>query len=146
MTQHILQNRTEDEVLWFQRRSFMQAAAAWTAMGGFATAHAQARTNIIEMVGDAFVNGVRLRPEQTVQTGDLVETGPGSNLIFVMGNSSFQVRQNSRMLLERGGSISAVGLLRLLTGAVATPMACSPQGLTCPPASVVVFHRALGSR
>ena len=120
MTQHILQNRTEDEVLWFQRRSFMQAAAAWTAMGGFATAHAQARTNIIEMVGDAFVNGVRLRPEQTVQTGDLVETGPGANLIFVMGNSSFQVRQNSRMLLERGGSISAVGLLRLLTGAVAS--------------------------
>jgi hypothetical protein len=35
MTQHTLQGRTEDEVLWFQRRSFLQAAAAWTAMGGF---------------------------------------------------------------------------------------------------------------
>ncbi len=120
MTQHVLQNRTEDEVLWFQRRSFIKAAAAWTAMGGYPAAQAQTRTNVVEMVGDAFVNGVRLRPEQMVQTGDLVETGPGSNLIFVMGNSSFQVRQNSRLLLERGGSISAVGLLRLLTGAVAS--------------------------
>ncbi len=34
MTQHILQGRTEEEILWFQRRSFLQAAAAWSAMGG----------------------------------------------------------------------------------------------------------------
>jgi hypothetical protein len=41
MTQHSLQGRSEAEVLWFQRRSFLQAAAAWTAMGGAATVAAQ---------------------------------------------------------------------------------------------------------
>lgn len=120
MSQHRLIGRNEDEVSWFQRRSFVKAAAAWTAMGGFAAAQAQSRSNIVELLGDAFVNGSRLRPQQTVQTGDLIETGPGSNLIFVVGNSSFQMRQNSRMTVERGSSLSAVSVLRLLTGAVAS--------------------------
>ena len=57
MTQHILLDRTDDEVLWFQRRSFIKAAAAWTAMGGAAAAHAQQRSNVVEMVGDITVNG-----------------------------------------------------------------------------------------
>ena len=45
MTRHVLQGRVEDELLWFHRRSFLQAAAAWTAAGGFAVAHAQQRGN-----------------------------------------------------------------------------------------------------
>lgn len=118
MTQHILQGRTEDEVLWFQRRSFIKAAAAWTAMGGAAAAHAQARSNIIELNGDALINGQRLLPQQVIQTGDRLETGPRSTLIFVMGNSSFQLRQNTNLTVERGASITAVSLLRMLTGAV----------------------------
>lgn len=120
MTQHLLQGRTEQEILWFQRRGFLQAAAAWTAMGGFAAAHAQQRTNIVELRGDAMVNGARLNPQQTIQTGDSVETGPGSHLIFVVGNSAFQVRQNSRLTVERGATLNAVSVLRMLTGAVAS--------------------------
>ncbi|MBX3588261.1 MAG: iron dicitrate transport regulator FecR [Ramlibacter sp.] len=120
MTQHILQGRTEEEVLWFQRRSFIQAAAAWTAMGGFATAQAQQRSNIVELRGDALINGDRLRPQQVIQTGDSLETGPGSNLVFVIGNASFLVRQNSRMTVERGPTLNAVSLLRMITGAVAS--------------------------
>jgi hypothetical protein len=120
MTQHTLEGRTEEEVLWFQRRSFLQAAAAWTAMGGFEAAYAQQRTNIVELQGDASVNGERLSPQRTIQTGDQIETGPGSNLVFVIGNSSFQVRQNTRMAVERGATLNAVSVLRMLTGAVAS--------------------------
>ena len=120
MTQHTLQGRTEDEVLWFQRRSFLSAAAAWTAMGGATAAYAQQRSNIVELQGDAQVNGNRLTPQTTIQTGDRLETGPGSNLIFVVGNASFQVRQNSRLTVERGATLNAVSVLRLLTGAVAS--------------------------
>ncbi len=120
MTQHTLQGRTEDEVLWFQRRSFLSAAAAWTSMGGFGAAFAQQRSNIVELVGDAQVNGRRLLPAQSIQTGDEVRTGPGSNLIFVIGNASFQVRQNSRVVAERGASLNAVSVLRMFTGAVAS--------------------------
>jgi hypothetical protein len=120
MTQHILQGRTEDEVLWFQRRSFITAAAAWTAMGGFASAQAQDRSNIVELSGDAFINGERLQAQRTIQTGDKLETGPNSSLIFVLGNASFQVRQNSNLIVERGASLTFVSVLRLLTGGVAS--------------------------
>ncbi|MEP6825334.1 MAG: iron dicitrate transport regulator FecR, partial [Ramlibacter sp.] len=103
-----------------QRRSFLQAAAAWTAMGGFAAAQAQQRSNIVDLVGDATVNGGRLRREAYVQTGDRIETGPDSSMVFVIGNTAFQVRQNSRLTVERGATLNAVSVLRMLTGAVAS--------------------------
>jgi len=118
MTRHILQGRTDDELLWFQRRSFLQAAAAWSAVGGLGAAYAQERGNIVELVGDATVNGKKLEPNQSVQTGDEVMTGPKSTLIFTLGNSAFHVRQNSNMVVERGSSLTAVSLLRLFTGAI----------------------------
>lgn len=120
MNRHILIDRSENEVLWFQRRSFLGAAAAWTAMGGSASALAQSRGNIVELQGDALLNGQRLLPQDTIQTGDQVATGPGSTLVFVVGNSSFKVRQNSLMTVERGDSLNAVSVLRLLAGAVAS--------------------------
>ena len=120
MTQHTLAGRTESEVLWFQRRSFLQAAAAWTAMGGFAAAHAQQRSNIVELVGDATVNGERLRSQRQLQTGDQITTGPDSHLVFAIGTTSFLVRQNSRFSVERGATLNTVSVLRMLTGAVAS--------------------------
>jgi hypothetical protein len=120
MEQHSLQGRTEDEVTWYQRRSFLSAAAAWTAMGGYNAAFAQQRSNVVELVGDALLNGQRLLPQQTIQSGDSIATGPGSNLIFVIGNAAFQVRQNSRLVVERGATLSVVSVLRLLTGGVAS--------------------------
>ena len=42
MSQHILLDRSEKEILWYQRRSFLSAAAAWTAMGGFGAGFAGA--------------------------------------------------------------------------------------------------------
>lgn len=120
MSEHTLQGRTEQEALWYRRRGFLQAAAAWTAAGGFAAAHAQQRGNIVEMQGDALLNGQQLRPGQTIQTGDQVETGPGSHAVFVIGNSAFQLRENTRMSVERGRTLNTVSVLRLLTGAIAS--------------------------
>lgn len=120
MTQHTLQGRTEKELQWFQRRDVVKAAAAWAALGGLPTAIAQQRGNVVQLTGDALLNGNRLLPGQSVQTGDQLQTGPGSSMIFVMGNSSFLVRQNSIMTVERGTTINAVSLLRLVTGAVAS--------------------------
>jgi len=120
MTQHLLQGRQEKELLWYQRRDVLKAAAAWVAMGGLPGAMAQQRSNIVQLTGDATLNGARLSPEQAIQTGDEIQTGPGANLVFVIGNASFQVRQNSRLAVERGNTLNAVSLLRLLTGAVAS--------------------------
>ncbi|MDP2448345.1 MAG: iron dicitrate transport regulator FecR [Polaromonas sp.] len=120
MTQHLLQGRQEKEILWFQRRDALKAAAAWVAMGGLPAAMAQQRSNIVQLTGDATLNGSRLSPEHTIQTGDEIQTGPGANLVFAIGNSAFQVRQNSGLSVERGTTLHAVSLLRLLTGAVAS--------------------------
>lgn len=118
MSEHQLQGRAEDELLWYRRRSFLQAAAAWTAMGGFSAAQAQQRSNIVELRGDVLLNGRPLRQEDWIQTGDRIETGPGSHLVFVVGNSAFQVRQNSHLSVERGETLNLVSVLRLLSGAV----------------------------
>ena len=113
---HSLMARSEQELLWYQRRQFLGAAAAWTASGGFVAAQAQQRSNIVELLGDAQLNGVRLLPQHTIQTGDSVTTGPGTSLVFVVGNASFKVRQNSSLMVERGSSLWAVSALRLLSG------------------------------
>jgi hypothetical protein len=118
MTQHLLQNRNEKEILWFQRRDTLKAAAAWVALGGLPAASAQQRSNIVELAGDALVNGSRLLPGQTIQTGDQIQTGPGSSLVFALGNASFRVRQNSMMAVERGATLNIVSLLRIVTGGV----------------------------
>lgn len=120
MTQHTLTGRTEKEITWFQRRDVMKAAAAWMAMGGLPVAMAQQRSNVVQLTGDALLNGSRLQPDQTIQTGDQLETGPGSSMVFVMGNASFLVRQNTRMTVERGATLSAVSVLRMVSGAVAS--------------------------
>ncbi|NML46700.1 iron dicitrate transport regulator FecR [Ramlibacter sp. G-1-2-2] len=118
MSTHTLLGRTEDEVLWFRRRGVLQAAAAWAAMGGFGAAQAQQRSNIVAMQGDALLNGAPLRREQVIQTGDSIQTGPGSNLSFVIGNAALHVRENSRITVERGQTLNTIAILRMLTGAV----------------------------
>ena len=118
MTQHTLQGRSEQEILWFKLRDALKAAAAWVAMGGLPAAMAQERSNVVQKTGDALLNGLTLLPGQSIQTGDQITTGPGANLMFVIGNAAFQVRQNSSLSVERGNSLNAVSLLRLLSGAV----------------------------
>jgi hypothetical protein len=120
MSRHTLQGRSEGELLWFRRRGVLQAAAAWTALGGFAAAQAQQRSNIVELLGDVQANGRPLTLQSTVQSGDIIETGPDANLVFVIGNSAFQVRQNSRLVVERGAMLNVVSVLRLFTGGVAS--------------------------
>lgn len=118
MTPHTLIGRRDEELLWFRRRSFLSAAAAWTAGGGFAAAQAQQRSNVVELRGDVLLNGQALRQGQTIQTGDRIETGPGAHLVFVVGNTALQVRQNTRITVERGQTLNTISVLRMLTGAV----------------------------
>ena len=114
-----LLGRTEDELRWHRRRSLLQAAAAWAAAGGWVTAQAQSRSNIVELRGDVLRNGRALTANDTIATGDRIETGPGSTAVFAVGHSAFMLRQNTRVSLE-GEESTTVKVLRLLTGAVAS--------------------------
>lgn len=116
---HQLLNRTEDEVTWFQRRSLVVAAGLWVSAGGWPAAQAQSRSNVVERRGDVLRNGQALTSEQNIAPGDRIETGPGSTIVFAVGNSAFMVRQKSNIALE-GDTPTAVKVLRVLTGAVAS--------------------------
>ena len=118
MTHHFLQGRSETEVLWFQRRDFLQSAAAWLALGGAGSAQAQARSNVITSAGDVLVNGKKLQQGQPIQAGDGIATGDKSSLVVVMGSSAFQVRPNTRLTFEGAVSSQIVNTLRLINGAV----------------------------
>jgi len=120
MSQHTLIGRKPAEMLWHQRRQTLQAAAAWLALAGLpaVTSAQSARSNVVEWVGDVLLNGRRLMAQQTVQTGDDIQTGPNSRLVFVIGNAAFHVRQNSRLEVGRGATLNTVSLVRLLSGAV----------------------------
>jgi hypothetical protein len=118
MTQHRLLGVRESDILWYQRRSFLAGAAAFAAAGGWSSVQAQGRSNIVELSGDALLNGQRLLAQQTIQTGDRIETGPGSSLVFVVGQTSFKVRPSSSMVVERGATLAAVSVLRLIAGGV----------------------------
>jgi hypothetical protein len=113
----MLQGRRQEELFWFRRRSFLQAAASVASAGSFG-AWAQRRGNVVELRGDAMLNGEALRPGMFVQPGDSLETAPGASLVFVAGNAAFHVRGNSRVSIERGSARNAVSVLRMLTGAV----------------------------
>jgi hypothetical protein len=126
MNQTTLQGRAEGELSWFRRRGVLRAAAAWMASGGFAAALAQQRSNVVELRGDVLLNGQRLRPEQFIQTGDAVETGPDAHVVFVVGNAAFQLRQNTAVAIERGDTLHTVSLLRIVTGAVAAAWGKGP--------------------
>lgn len=120
MPAHTLQSRTDNEVLWWQRRDMIKAAATWVAMGGASAALAQQRSNVVQLTGRALLNGRSLLPGQSIQTGDEIRTGPGSLLVFTLGSTAFLVRQNTLMTVERGNTLNTVSVLRLLSGAVAS--------------------------
>jgi hypothetical protein len=114
---------SEQEIFWFRRRSFVQAAAAFTAAGVWLPAHAQSRSNIVELAGDAQLNGATLRSDMVIQTGDVVQTGPSSRITFVIGSTSIHLRQNTLLKVERGESINFVSVMRLITGGMASVFA-----------------------
>lgn len=118
MKAHTLLGRSAAELGWFERRSFLKAAASWSLMGSFPGAIAANRSNVVEQMGDVLLNGARLLPQQGIEVGDQIETGPGTSLVFVLGDAAFQVRQNSRMLVEGEVSSSTVNKLLLLAGGV----------------------------
>jgi hypothetical protein len=110
----------EQDILWYQRRRFLMAAAAFAGYGLSSPAIGQTRSNIVELVGDAQLNGARMRPDDIVQTGDTVRTGPNSRLTFVIGASALHLRQNTRLEISRGQGLNFISVLRLVTGAMAT--------------------------
>ncbi len=68
--------------------------------------------------GDVRINGTPAKEGMDVKAGDVITTGPGSDVIFVTGRDAFLIRANSRVEVE--GVLGALLLtgLRVVTGAI----------------------------
>ena len=67
--------------------------------------------------GDVRINGVPAKEGMDVKAGDVITTGPASEVLFVAGRDAFLIRANARV--ETQGAAGALFLtgLRVVTGA-----------------------------
>jgi hypothetical protein len=70
---------------------------------------------IRSLKGSVRVNGLPAKEGQLVLTGDTIVTGKSSEVIYVMGNNAYLMREDSHVEF---GSEVAVGILRVVTGKV----------------------------
>jgi hypothetical protein len=95
------------------RRRFLGAGAALL-LARDALAAGTLEKGVYRVSGDARINGAPARPGMDVETGDVVTTGPSSQIIFVVNRDAFLMRGNAR--LEVGGA--AADVFRIVTGAL----------------------------
>jgi hypothetical protein len=70
---------------------------------------------IRSMKGTVRVNGLPAKEGQVVLTGDAIATGKSSEVIYVMGNNAYLMREDSNVQFSSDG---AVGVLRVVTGKI----------------------------
>lgn len=121
------------------RRQVLQASVTWGLACSLPLAVADPSSNVVELSGEVWLNGNRLRPSQSVQTGDAIETGPQGHLIFVIGRSAFQVRANTVLSVMRGATFLTVSELQIKQGGVVSVWAQStPSRIVTPQVTVNV--------
>ena len=104
----------------FERRLFLRSRAAGAA-GGLTAWVQQAlaadpkslKQGLSSVSGDVSVNGKAASEGMAVAPGDVVETGPVGRAVYVIGDSAFMQRPNSRVDF---GDTAAASFLRVLTG------------------------------
>ena len=95
--------------------------------------------SIYRITGTASVNGVAATLRTPVRPGDTVETGKGSEIIFVIGGHSMILRGESRLVIEGGSKESTllfVSGLRLLTGKLLSVSRNAPMQVTTVTATI----------
>jgi hypothetical protein len=100
------------------RRRFLVAS---TALGAMLLLPGAARSaSVRELEGSVRVNGKPATRATRIRPGDLIEAGPDSKVVFVVGQDAFLLRERSSLKLETPTSSSKVALagIRLETGAL----------------------------
>jgi hypothetical protein len=95
--------------------AFIAAQMAWLRD---ALAAGSLEKGVYRVRGDVRINGNPAREGMDLHGGDVITTGPGSELVFVAGKDAFMVRANSRVELEGVAGALVLNGLRILTGAV----------------------------
>jgi hypothetical protein len=104
---------------WLQLMTGSSVALAW-AMADLRSALAaeSIKPGVARLRGPARVNGIVARAGTPVNPGDVIVTGPKSEMAAVIGHDAFLIRENSRV--EFGGNVgdAVVQAMRVVTGAM----------------------------
>jgi hypothetical protein len=105
-----------DRRQWLRMSAAMLAAQMAWLRGALAAGSVQ--KGVHRLRGDVRINGEPAKEGMDVKAGDVVTTGPASEVVFVTGRDAFLIRPNSRV--EAQGTAGALVLagLRIVTGAV----------------------------
>ncbi len=96
------------------RRAVLIGAAALGAQLSLlrkALALGSVEKGVYRLRGDVRINGEPAKQGQEIRSGDTVTTGPGAELVFVVGRDAYMVRERSSLSF-------GVDVLRVVTGAV----------------------------
>jgi hypothetical protein len=103
------------------RRAWLKGvagSAAGLALLRDALAAGKIEKGVYRIKGVAHINGTQAVVGMDVKAGDVVTTGRGAELVFVIGRDAMMVRAGARVEIEGGrGSLLESGL-RIVTGAV----------------------------
>lgn len=97
--------------------------------------------SIYRLAGSVTVNGAPATLQTQVRPGDTVQTGPNSEIVFVIGGQSMLLRGQSRLVVVApprtdGAAALLISGLRLLTGALLSASRASPMRLDTANASI----------
>ena len=79
---------------------------------------ASCEPGVARVRGDVRINGKPAQRGMEVKPGDVITTGPGAELVVVVGRDAFLVRAQSRIELSGDATRLIVASLRVVTGAL----------------------------
>jgi hypothetical protein len=94
------------------------AIAAGMAQLREALAHDAPRKSVARVSGDVRIGDRPAKRGMEVKPGDVVTTGPRSEVVFTVGRDAFMVRAGSRVELEGSAAQAAISGLRVVAGAL----------------------------
>jgi hypothetical protein len=104
---------------WLARMAASSAAlASGMAQLRCALARGVVEPGVARVLGDVRINGKPAQRGMEVRPGDVITTGPGAELVVVIGRDAFLVRAQSRIELSGDATRLLVASLRVVTGAL----------------------------
>jgi hypothetical protein len=82
--------------------------------------------------GDVRINGSEAREGTLVKAGDTIQTGPGAEAIYVIGQDAFLQRENSKVSFGNNG----VEFLRVITGKLLSVFGKGAKRIETPTATI----------
>lgn len=131
---------TDEERLQLARREALLKMAATGALGAGGICGlvrdalaADSTQGIRQITGSVTVNGAPAAIGQQIRRGQIVATGPGGELVFVVGKDAFLLHENSKLGFERKLGVS---ILRFITGKVLSVFGKGHKTLHTPTATI----------